>query len=105
MSQGLLRYWVSWNEPFEVGKPADCRPLTVPLPKSIPHWWCSGEGDGYFTMCAVVDVNGTEASAKEEIQRFWRPSEWRFTTKKGWTKDAWLPPDDRFPVRRPAADV
>lgn len=103
MSNGSLRYWISWNEPDDAKHGADPRPVAWPLPASIPIWWCSGVGDGYSTVCAIVDVNGEEDSAKALIAKHWRPSDWRFCERKGWTQDAWMPDPGRFPPRKVAA--
>lgn len=47
-SAGFL--WVSWQQPGD-----DPRPLhSPPKDKRVLGWWVSGEGDGYFTICALI---------------------------------------------------
>ena len=104
MSNGNLRYWISWNEPHDAQYGADPRPVVWPLPASIPHWWCSGAGDGYSTVCAVVDVNGDADSAKALIAKHWRPRDFRFVEQKGWSVAGWMPEGTRFPVKPKKAD-
>lgn len=90
-THGLRRFWVSWKEP--VDETGDYRPMSWPLPDSIPSFWCSGEGDGYVTLCAVVDAH-SEAEVMDIVGRYWKPSGWRFVTEKN---PEWRPQSDRFP--------
>ena len=94
MSNGTIRYWISFEE-----KGGDARPLKLPLPPAVKHWWCSGYGDGTSIVCAVVDVNGTEESAWEALDGFWSPVSKRFAESKGWAKNGWMPEPSRFPVK------
>ena len=86
----MKRWWVSWEEPGE----ADYRPNgQYPVPEAIKAYWCSGEGEGYFTMCAVVDASD-ETSVWEELGKSWPDhGQERFIQSKpeGWR------PGDRFP--------
>ncbi len=86
-----MRYWISWEEPTPDG---DHRPMTTPVEPAVLHWWCSGYGEGYSTLCAVVDAN-TEDLAKVLVKVFWKPQAWRFVHEK---PNDWMPPADRFPV-------
>lgn len=87
----VKRFWASWKEPID--DTGDYRPMSWPLPASIPAFWCSGEGDGYVTLCAVIDAH-SKADVEEIVGRCWKPSGWRFIEKK----DAdWRPQSDRFP--------
>lgn len=81
-----MRFWIGWNEPGD-----DPRPTAWPLPPLI-HYWISGEGDGYHTLCAVVDA-ASEAAAKDLIDSLWYPTDWRFCQEKA---DTWRP-GERFP--------
>lgn len=83
------RWWVSWEEPITED---DYRPLHLPLPAAVRAWWCSGEGEDYANLCAVVDAS-TEVQAKEAIEVEWRPRRWRFCKEK---EPMWRP-GDRFP--------
>ena len=82
----MNRFWISWNEPGD-----DPRPLTVPS----PDWWCTGWGDGYATVCAIIDAE-SEEGAKARVQEQWEPSSWRFCNE---VEANWTPPADRFPPR------
>lgn len=104
MSNGTLRFWLSWEEPLDPKHGADPRPLkTLPPNSAVKHWWCSGEGEGYMTLCAVVDVNATEEAAMAVVAEYWRPQAWRFAERKGWAQDGWMPEASRFPVASGAA--
>lgn len=95
MSTGTIRYWLRWKE-----KGADPRPLKVPPPPQVKGWWCTGCGDDSSTVCAVVDVNGTEDSAWEALDGFWSPmAGTKSADSKGWAKDGWMPDPGRFPVK------
>jgi hypothetical protein len=59
------RYWLSWNEYSE-----DHRPLTYPPNEAILGWWCSGEGDGYSTLCALVKATH-ENAAWRAVKKDW----------------------------------
>lgn len=92
-ADGALRlFWVSWNQPGE-----DFRPVYDPKKESEPfghRYWCSGEGEGYFTMCAMVAAED-EADAKRRVRKYWPEAKvWRFCDEKpaGWD------PGDRFPM-------
>jgi hypothetical protein len=86
----LRRFWVSWNEPSLDPRPARNW-------ESAPEWWCTGYGDGYSTICAVVDAED-ENDAKGHVRRFWDPESWRFCEPK---PAAWMPDAGRFPVEVP----
>ena len=73
-----MRFWISWEEPTP---DEDYRPFTVPVQPLVLHWWCSGHGDGYATLCAVVDADNEEA-AKDAVKKFWKPQAWRFIEPK-----------------------
>ena len=98
MAKKLKRFWISWNQ-----MTADKRPLKdPPQPKNICAWWCSGEGDGYFTLCAIVEAE-SEQRAEEYIQDGWQSNngkeevgEFRFNSL---VEDGWLP-NDRFPITK-----
>jgi len=86
-----MRFWVSWEQSTE-----DYRPLTYP-PEGMLGWWCSGEGDGYWTLCALLDAEDDDA-AKDVIAKHWPETlemdDWRF-----WNEvDADHAPGDRFPL-------
>lgn len=87
------RYWLSWEEPGD-----DPRPVAVPPPDGVVGWWWTGQGDGYSTICAVVDaVDAKGARAVVESPGGWRPRAWRFCDMKD---DAnWMPSPDRFPPK------
>ena len=80
----MPRFWISWEEPGD-----DPRPLTVPS----PIWWCTGWGDDYATVCAVVDAKSEDA-AREQVESQWQPQSFRFVTA---VDEGWMPPPDRFP--------
>jgi hypothetical protein len=90
----MRRFWISWEEPVDDSD--DSRPLKWPLPSSIPAWWQSGSGDGYHTLCAVVDIKDEEA-AREVIKDHWQPSGWRFCEEH---PADWIPNAGRFPWPR-----
>lgn len=87
----MKRFWVSWREPID--ETGDYRPISWPLPSSIPAFWCSGEGDGFVTLCAVVDAH-SEAEVMDILAGYWKPFRWRFITEK---EPGWRPASDRFP--------
>lgn len=85
----MTRYWVSWNS-----SEADYRPLTYPPPPAILGWWCSGEGDTYHTLCAVVAAK-SKAEAKRAIAGSWpetKGGKWRFFDE---VEPDWIP-GERF---------
>jgi hypothetical protein len=90
-----MRFWISWKE-----YAPDNRPLTDPPSEAILGWWESGAGDGFTTLCAVVEA-GTEWEARKQVLKNWpaegppRSTRWRFIEPKpdGWT------PGDRFPIK------
>jgi hypothetical protein len=90
--EGLMRFWLSWNETSH-----DYRPVRSPPNPAVLGWWCSGEaGDGsYFTLVAWVEAKN-EKGAKAAIQKDWplRGREWRFVEER---EPDWLP-GDRFPL-------
>jgi hypothetical protein len=92
-----MRIWISWEEP--VDETEDYRPFTVPVDPRILHWWCTGYGYGYSTICAVCEADSI-ASAKEAVRKHWKPQSWRFANKK---EPGWMPPNDRFPVKDEAS--
>lgn len=85
------RFWISWEE-----RSPDHRPLTDPPNVAILGWWCSGYGDGYATLCALVEAR-SERAAKAAVDQDWPAvgrRVWRFVEER----DAdWLP-GDRFPM-------
>lgn len=87
----LKRWWVSWEEP--TGMDGDYRPISVPVPPAVKRWWCSGHGEGYATLCAVVDAP-SEADAMAAIEDDWKPQAWRFCTEH---ELGWRPNPGRFP--------
>ncbi len=88
-----MRFWISWKE-----YAPDNRPLTDPPSEAILGWWESGAGDGFTTLCAVVDAV-SEKEAMEHVIRNWPitrgQASWRFCQSfpDGWT------PGDRFPIK------
>lgn len=81
-------FWISWEQPTE-----DYRPLTYPPNPAILGWWCSGSGEGYFTLCAYVEAEN-EAAAEEAVLKDWPEIEhWRFCQGRDHYE-----PSDRFPV-------
>jgi hypothetical protein len=87
----IKRYWISWREPLD--ETEDYRPLKWPLPEAIPAYWCSGYGDDFATLCAVVDAR-SEAEAMNIVGQHWQPSGWRFVEERS---PEWRPSSDRFP--------
>ena len=90
-----MRYWISWNQHSD-----DFRPMTVPdkSKSGILGYWCSGEGDGYYTMCAWVEAD-SQGSAEALIQKkdYWPDAgDWRFCTE---VLDDWEP-GPRFALER-----
>jgi hypothetical protein len=93
----MSRYWVSWKEPGE-----DSRPKKIPHPPEVVAWWESGIGEGFTTVCAVMDLaeEATEESITTLLEGYWDPSEFRFIEPKD---DDWRPanrfpwPDDQNP--------
>ena len=88
----MTRFWMSWEEPIDEAD--DSRPDGQwPLPESIKAWWRSGLGEGYHTLCAVVDAV-SQTQAEEEVAKSW-PGHgvWRFCEEKA----ADFRPGDRFP--------
>lgn len=87
-----MRHWASW-----VQKSEDFRPVydAAKEPEPFDHmYWCSGEGEGYFTMCAVVDAKD-EGDVCAKIKKYWPEfEELRFCEQK---PDAWMP-GGRFPM-------
>ena len=86
-----MRFWISWEEP--VDDTGDWRPLHIPVPEEIKNYWCSGYGDDYATICAVVDADN-EAAAKDLVYQEWRPQKWRFCEEQAVD---WRPDPGRFP--------
>jgi hypothetical protein len=89
------RFWVSWEEPDAPKRGSDYRPLTDPPDNRIRHWWCSGYGEGFSTLCAVVDAND-EADVRKGVESSW-------TWRGGWrifqeVEPNWMPDAGRFPV-------
>jgi len=68
------RFWLSWNEYAD-----DYRPLKYPPNEQILGWWCSGYGDGYATLCALVSATH-ENDAWKAVKKDWpqRSVETRF---------------------------
>jgi hypothetical protein len=88
----MKRFWVSWKEPTPDD---DYRPMTWPLPESIPAYWCSGgDIDGtYATLCAVIDAP-SEDKVEPIVKSAWpNHGEFRFIEEK----PANFRPGDRFP--------
>lgn len=54
------RVWLGWEQGGN-----DHRPITYPPPAPILGWWCSGEGHGYSTLCALVAADTEEQAWKE----------------------------------------
>lgn len=92
-----MRFWLSWQEPTDSNN--DYRPISFPVNERIKHWWCSGTGDNYATLCAVVDVkeDEDEGDARDAVLQTWTwdGEEWRFIEK---VADDWMPNAGRFPV-------
>jgi hypothetical protein len=82
-------YWIGWNCPED-----DFRPVN--WPPSVRGYWCSGSGEGYWTMCAVVDADSKAAAlaiVKLDWPEFTSPD--RFCNQQD---PGWWPLSDRFPV-------
>jgi hypothetical protein len=66
-------WWISWRQTT-----ADYRPLTFPPNEAILGWWCSGCGDDYATICAMVRAD-SEKSARAAVKIDWpEAAHWRF---------------------------
>jgi len=88
LDKGKSFYWISWYQPTD-----DYRPLTYPPNEGVLGWWCSGETDNAYTLCAWVQA-ANEVEAKNIIKLDWPEAErWRFCEKK----DS-IEPSDRFPL-------
>lgn len=89
----MKRFWIRWRQSSD-----DFRPLQdPPQPDNIKAWWCSGEGDGYSTLCAIVDAE-TEKKAQAAVKSAWDSTgneveDCNVTEKP----HDWLP-GNRFPV-------
>lgn len=69
----LKTYWTSWEQPTE-----DYRPLTFPPNEGILGWWCSGKGENYATLCAVIAAENEE-DAINIVKKDWPEwIQWRF---------------------------
>ena len=84
----MKRFWISWEEHV------DTRPEKWPLHDNIIGVWCSGEGEGYWTMVALVQAKDAKDVGKLMLPFYPGISEWRFfnEVELKWT------PNDRFPV-------
>lgn len=58
-------FWISWEQPTD-----DYRPLSYPPNENVLAWWCSGEGDDYYTLCAWVQA-GDQAGAEAAVSKDW----------------------------------
>lgn len=88
-----MRFWISWEEPVE--EDLDCRPLRIPIPREIIGLWCTGYGENFANICAVVDIDDADLNVvKYRIRKSWNPIKWRFCHIK---PDNWEPNSDRFP--------
>ena len=93
-----MRFWVSWEEPEDPEFGLDPRPTSVPTDERVTYWWCSGYGEGYSTLCAVVDVRDGEGEkeARDAITATWNwDGHWRIFEE---VESDWMPASDRFPV-------
>lgn len=88
----MARFWVSWYQPTE-----DYRPIHYPPRSEILGWWCSGSGDDYWTLCALVEATDQE-SAEAAIEHEWPEvkdrDDWRFWND---VEDDYIP-GNRFPL-------
>jgi hypothetical protein len=81
-------WWISWEQPGD-----DYRPLTWPPPRHILAYWCSGEGDDYFTVVAIVRALTPEAARAEVANA----SAWPDAGAERFCQPIAAPPGDRFP--------
>ena len=58
-------FWMSWYQLSE-----DYRPITSPPNENVLAWWCSGQGEEGWTLCAYV-IAEDEAGVKEAIKKDW----------------------------------
>ena len=97
-NQTSKRFWISWEQLTK-----DFRPIAdPPQPESIKAWWCSGETEDAFTLCAIVDAE-SEMLAQGIIRIAWDAGgedsdigEFRFNEERA---ADWLP-NDRFPITK-----
>lgn len=84
-------WWISWCQDG-----ADYRPVKWPPPDGVLAFWCTGYGDNYATVVALVRAP-TYDKAAHIIKRAWSPGvgEFRFNREYG---DETKPPGDRFPA-------
>lgn len=52
-------FWMSWYQDTE-----DHRPLNYPPNDGVLAWWCSGEGEEGYTLCAYVVAEDEEEMLK-----------------------------------------
>ena len=91
------RFWFSWEEPIDQFK--DYRPNGQwPVPDEVRNYWCSGESETHFTMCAVVDAEDEE-KLRAAVAKSWpNMGDTRFCEEK---PNDWRP-GDRFPWKEKA---
>jgi len=86
----MTRFWCSWEQPTD-----DYRCLHWPPDERILGYWCSGEAEEAYILCAVVqakDENDARAAVEKEWPEFC-VEEWRFLNP---TSNDFVP-GDRFP--------
>ena len=91
----MLNYWISWIQPTE-----DNRPLTYPPNEGVLGWWCTGQGEDYWTMCAMVRAENKE-QAEQAIFKDWPEAEENKGLDGDWRifdEDVTLELGDRFPL-------
>lgn len=72
----MKRYWVSWCCYEE-----DWRSVYWPPQNGVMYYWCTGYGDGYATLCAVVDAED-EAGVKAAVRHNW--PDWDGVVRDPW---------------------
>lgn len=75
----MAYFWTSWKHYFKEDDEAsqDYRPLTYPPNEGVLGWWCTGEGDNYFTLVGMIKAD-TEEKAWEVVSVDWPGYEERF---------------------------
>ena len=86
----MQRYWVSWKE-YE----KDYRPIHDPPNAAILGWWCSGHGDTYSTLCALVQCE-SKAEIAQVLGEDWPQENLVFDMRFIQVVDMDYQPSDRF---------
>lgn len=92
-------WWVGWEE---WNSPDDPRPLSFPPGPAVIASWCTGYGDGYATMVALVAAPDVEA-VSGAIDRDWPLPKDSLQSTRTWRfLDRWdqrpIVLGDRFPM-------